>query len=70
MSGECFARSLMTPIPRSAILNIVQAGNPMEEVFRTSVQPVNGIDNRRVGRLFARRANPEFYALLPDLQRL
>jgi hypothetical protein len=31
---------------------------------------VNGIDNRRVGRLFVRRANPEFYALLPNLERL
>lgn len=70
MSGERFARSLMTPIPPSVILNIIQAGNPVEEVFRTSVQSVNGIDNRRVGRLFVRRANPEFYALLPNLERL
>lgn len=70
MSGERFARSLMTPIPPSVILNIIQAGNPVEEVFRTSVQSVNSIDNRRVGRLFVRRANPEFYALLPNLERL
>lgn len=70
MSGERFARSLMTPIPPSVILNIIQAGSPVEEVFRTSVQSVNGIDNRRVGRLFVRRANPEFYALLPNLERL
>ncbi|WP_090311260.1 hypothetical protein [Pseudomonas linyingensis] len=70
MSGERFARSLMTPIPPAVLLNIIQAGNPVEEVFRTSVQSVNGIDNRRVGRLFVRRANPEFYALLPSLERL
>ncbi|THG85723.1 hypothetical protein E5198_03395 [Pseudomonas sp. A-1] len=70
MTGERFARSLMTPIPPSVILNIIQAGNPVEEVFRTSVQSVNGVDNRRVGRLFVRRANPEFYALLPNLERL
>ena len=70
MSGERFARSLMTPIPPSVILNIIQAGTPVEEVFRTSVQSVNGIDNRRAGRLFVRRANPEFYALLPNLERL
>lgn len=70
MSGERFARSLMTPIPPSVILSIIQAGNPVEEVFRTSVQSVNGVDNRRVGRLFVRRANPEFYALLPNLERL
>jgi hypothetical protein len=70
MTGERFARSLMTPIPPSVILNLIQAGNPVAEIFRISVQSVNGIDNRRVGRLYVRRANPEFYALLPNLERL
>jgi hypothetical protein len=70
MSGERFARSLMTPIPPSVILDLIQAGNPVDEIFRTSVQSVNGVDNRRVGRLYVRRANPEFYALLPNLERL
>jgi hypothetical protein len=70
MSGERFARSLMMPIPPSVILNLIQAGSPVEEVFRTSVQSINGVDNRRVGRLYVRRANPEFYALLPNLGRL
>lgn len=70
MAGERFARSLMTPIPPSVILNIIQSGSPVQEVFRTSVQSVNGVDNRRVGRQYVRRANPEFYALLPNLERL
>ena len=70
MSGERFARSLMMPIPPSVILNLIQAGSPLDEIFRISVQSVNGIDNRRVNRLFVRRANPEFYALLPNLERL
>jgi hypothetical protein len=34
------------------------------------VQSINDVDNRRVGRVFVRRANPEFYALLPDLARM
>jgi hypothetical protein len=70
MAGERFARSLMTPIPPSVIMNLVQAGNPVEEVFRTSVQSINDVDNRRVGRVYVRRANPEFYALLPNLGRI
>ena len=70
MTGERFARSLMMPIPPSVILNLIQAGSPVEEVFRTSVQSINGVDNRRVGRLYVRRANPEFYALLSNLERL
>jgi len=70
MAGERFARSLMMPIPPSVILNLIQAGSPVEEVFRTSVQSINGVDNRRIGRLYVRRANPEFYAILPNLERL
>jgi hypothetical protein len=70
LTGERFARSLMTPVPPSVILNLVQAGNPVDEVFRVSVQSINDVDNRRVGRQFVRRANPEFYALLPNLARL
>jgi hypothetical protein len=60
----------MTPIPPSVILNLIQSGSPVDEIFRISVQSINGIDNRRVGRLYVRRANPEFYALLPYLERL
>jgi hypothetical protein len=70
MTGERFARSLMMPIPPSVILNLIQAGTPVDEVFRTSVQSINGIDNRRVGRLYVRRGNPEFYVILPNLERL
>jgi hypothetical protein len=70
MSGERFARSLMTPIPPSVVLNLIQAGYPVDEIFRTTVQSVNGVDNRRIGRLYVRGANPEFYALLPNLERL
>jgi len=70
MTGERFARSLMTPIPPSVILNLMQAGSPVGEMFRTAVQSANGVDNRRVGREWVRRANPEFYVLLHDLERL
>jgi hypothetical protein len=60
----------MMPIPPSVILNLIQAGSPIDEIFRTSVQSINGVDNRRVGRLYVRRASPEFYAILPYLERL
>jgi hypothetical protein len=38
MAGERFARSLMMPIPPSVILNLIQAGTPVDEIFRISVQ--------------------------------
>jgi len=70
LAGEHFARQMMTPIPPSAILNVIQAGFPVEGVFRLAVQAVNGVDNRRVRLRSVRPANPQFYALLEDLARL
>ncbi|MEX5220010.1 MAG: hypothetical protein NW701_19485 [Nitrospira sp.] len=70
LAGERFARSLMMPLPVSAILNILQGGYPVDFVFRLAVQSVNGVDNRRVQLQHVRPANPEFYALLRDLYRV
>lgn len=70
LTGERFARQLMTPIPPVAIMNVIQAGFPVNEVFRLSVQAVNGIDNRRVKGLYVQPAEPEFYSLLHCLQRI
>ena len=70
LAGERFARSMMMPLPVSAILNILQGGYPVDFVFRLAVQSVNGVDNRRVQLQHVRPANPEFYALLRELNRV
>jgi hypothetical protein len=74
MAGERFARSLMSSIPPASILNVLQAGFPVDVVLRLAVQSVNGIDNRRVAggisREHVRPANPEFYSLLEQLGRI
>ncbi len=70
LAGERFARQLMTPVPTVVILNVTQAGFPVEQVFRLLVQSVNGIDNRRVKGLYFQPAEPEFYSLLNYLQRI
>jgi hypothetical protein len=70
LAGENFARQMMTPIPPSAILSVIQAGLPLENVFRLGVQSINGVDNRRVRVDHVRPASPEFYVLLRDLGRL
>ncbi len=70
LAGERFARSLMTPIPPSAVLNVIQAGFPVDVVLRLAVQAVNGVDNRRVELHHVRPADPEFYVLLRDLRRI
>jgi hypothetical protein len=70
LAGERFARSLMMPIPPSAIMSVVQAGFPVERVFRLAVQSVNGVDNRSIKDMNVEPADPEFYALLQNLSRI
>jgi len=70
LAGEPFARQMMMPIPPSAILTVIQAGLPVDTVFRVAVQAVNGVDNRRVRLDYVRPASPEFYVLLRDLGRI
>jgi hypothetical protein len=74
LAGERFARSIMGSIPPQSIMNVLQAGFPVDVVFRLSVQSINGIDNRRVAggmsREQVRPANPEFYVLLDQLSRI
>ena len=70
LAGERFARSLMMPIPPSAILNVIQAGFSVDVVLRLTVQSVNGVDNRLVQLQYVRPANPEFYVLLREFRRI
>ena len=70
LTGEKFARSLMTPIPPAAILSLIQANYPVDLVLRLSTHSVNGIRNRFGGAGRARPADPEFYELLERLLRL
>ena len=44
--GDKFARSMMSPVPPPAILSMIQAGYPVDLVFRLLVQEINGVRNR------------------------
>ena len=70
LSGEKFARSLMTPIPPAAILNFLQAGYPVDVVLRLAVHSVNGIRSRYGGGARMREADPEFYLLVEKLRSI
>jgi len=70
LMGERFARSLMTPIPPPALMSLIQAGNPVDLVFRLAVHVVNGLRNRYGGDARATRGDPEFYQLLERLRRI
>lgn len=68
--GDKFARSLMSPVPPSAILSLMQAGYPVDLVFRMLVQEINGVRNRFGGEARARSADPEFYPLLRRMRKI
>jgi hypothetical protein len=68
LSGEKFARSLMTPIPPAAILNFLHAGYPVDVVLRLAVHSINGINSRYGGGARMREADPEFYPLVEKLR--
>ncbi len=70
MSGEKFARSLMTPIPPAAILSFLQAGYPADIVLRLAVHTINGIHSRYGYGARAREADPEFFPLVEKLRNL
>jgi hypothetical protein len=63
-TGSDFITRLMTPIPPSAVLFLLQAGYAADRVMQLTLDSINGIDNesrRRVGA--ARTADPRFVRL-------
>jgi len=70
LSGEKFARALMTPIPPAAILNFLQGGYPVDLVLRLAVHSVNGIRGRFGGAARMRDADPEFFPLVENLREI
>ena len=46
LTGAQFNRNMMTPIPPSGVLFTIQAGWPLDLVFRLTVSSINGVDSR------------------------
>ena len=69
-TGEKFSKSMLTPIPPSAIFFFIQAGYNVEAVFRVLVQSINGIRNSYGGAARTRPADPEFYLLIESMRRI
>ena len=62
--GEKFTKSLLIPIPPESIFFLVQAGVPVDFVFMTCVDAINGVSNRKVHGAGIEPADPEFYELM------
>ena len=70
LSGDKFARSLMTPIRPASIMSLIEAGWPAEIVLRLTVHSINGIQNRSGGALRGRAGDPSFYRVVEALGRV
>jgi hypothetical protein len=70
ITGDKFARSLLRPIPPSAVFELIQAGYPADVILRVTTRAINGIYNRSSGGAREREPDPDFYPLLDALRRL
>lgn len=70
LSGDKFTRTLMKPIPPSALLSLIQAGYPVDLVLRICTHSVNGVRNRCGAPARSRHADPDFYPLLERLRKV
>lgn len=70
IAGAKFTQSLMTPVPPSAVLFLLQAGYPVRLVLGMCVRTINDLDNRSVDPMWAREADPGFERLVDLLERM
>ncbi|HSW84740.1 MAG TPA: hypothetical protein VLH12_14750 [Usitatibacter sp.] len=67
LTGDKFAKSVMSPLPVSGILLLVQSGYPADIVLRICVNSINGLENARSG-VAERPAEPAFRELVALLR--
>ena len=70
LTGQKFARQLMSPIEPATILSMVQSGWPVDFVLRLTCESVNGVRNASRSALARHQADPEFEELLAALRRI
>lgn len=70
LTGEKFARNLMTPVKPATVMSLVEGGYPIDLVFRIMVSSINGIQNQFGGSARMRKADPEFYMILEKMRML
>ena len=70
LTGEKFARNLMTPVAPATVMSLVEGGYPIDLVFRIMVHSVNGVQNQFGGSTRVRKADPEFFVILEKLRSI
>jgi len=70
LTGDKFTKSLLRPIPPSAVFELIQAGYPADAILQMATRAINGVYNRSSGGGRAREPDPEFYPFLDAMRRL
>jgi len=68
IAGAKFTQSLMTPVPPSGVLFLLQAGYPVRLVLGMCVRTINDLDNRSVDPMWAQEPDPQFERLVDLLE--
>lgn len=70
LSGDRFARSLLSPIPPASILSMMESGWAAELLFPLAVRSINGVRNGSRDPLFAESGDPDFPRVVAAMARL
>jgi hypothetical protein len=70
LSGEKFTRSLLSPPPPVRLMSLVEAGYPIDFLFRVGVRSLNGVRNRSDIPFLKQEPDPDFTRLLEALRRV
>src|SRR5262249_51931132 len=70
LTGNDFIKKLLTPIPPSAVLFLLQSGYPASVVMSVTVDSINGLANEVRRGAMKRPADPRFVRLNQLLQEL
>ncbi|MBE1528694.1 hypothetical protein GGC65_003150 [Sphingopyxis sp. OAS728] len=70
LSGDRFARSLLSPLPPASLLSMMESGWSAEILFPLAVRSVNGLRNGSRDPLFAEVGDGEFPLVVAALARL
>ena len=70
LTGDKFLRSLISPIPTTAILYTLQSGYPADFMLGWTVESLNGLRNQPVAAAGPREADPKFVRALELMREI
>lgn len=69
LTGQAFTNRLLTPVSPVSLFALVQAGWPIDFIFRIAVRQINGISNTSAAFL-PKVADPEYERLIAAMRRI